>query len=307
MIPLIALLTFASTTLLALYVMRPRQDYVRQRLMEGAEANEIAQERGLEGGPIRRLILPSLVRLSALLANLLPQNFVHGIDHKLTVANRPMSLSGFLLVWAGSISFGLLLVGAVIRVNPEISFSRFVVIGFMVMSFAVMLPYGMLWRRARRRSRAIQRALPDAMDLLVTSVEAGLGIDAAFALVTERSSGPIAEAFNDYLRQVGLGRTRRDALEDVAYRSGAEDLIRLAATVAQAAEVGTTIGDVIRLQAKELRALRRTRAQEAAQRAPVLMVIPLVFCFLPAMFAVLVVPSLINLFDFLGGITDSGG
>jgi tight adherence protein C len=76
--------------------------------------------------------------------------------------------------------------------------------------------------------------------------------------------------------------------------------------VTQASEVGTTIGDVIRIHARELRALRRTRAQEAAQRAPVLMVIPLVFCFLPAMFAVLIVPSLINLFDFLGGITGDG-
>jgi tight adherence protein C len=290
-----------------MYLMRPKRDFVRQRLLEGAEPNEIVQERGLEGGPVRRLILPSLLRLSGLLANVLPQNLVRSIDHKLTVANRPISLPAFLLLWAASTGTGALIILLVIRSSSEISLMRLLVTSFLIMTLAVLLPYVMIWRRARQRSRAIQRSLPDAMDLLVTSIEAGLGIDAAFALVTERSRGPLAEVLSEYLRQVGLGRTRQEALEDIAYRSGADDLIRLAATVAQAAEVGTTIGDVIRIQARELRALRRTRAQEAAQRAPVLMVIPLVFCFLPSMFAVIIVPSLIKFLDYIGDISNNGG
>jgi tight adherence protein C len=140
----------------------------------------------------------------------------------------------------------------------------------------------------------------------VTSIEAGLGIDSAFALVSERANPAIAAPFNEYLRQVGLGRPRRDALEEVAARTGAEDFIQLAATVAQASEVGTSMGDVIRIQARELRALRKARAQEAAQKAPVWMVIPLVFCFLPAMFAVIVVPSILHLLNFVENLGGGG-
>jgi tight adherence protein C len=299
MIPLIALLTFSATTLVAFYVMRPKGDYVRQRLLEGATPNQIAQERVLQGGPIRRLVLPSALRFSALLSRVLPQNIIRGVDRMLVVAGHPMSLLAFLLLWFCSTALAALLVLAIIRVNPDIGATRFIVLGTLLMMLGVALPYGILRRRAKRRSRAIQRALPDALDLLVTSVEAGLGIDSAFALVSERASPAIAEPFNEYLRQVGLGRPRRDALEEVAQRTGAEDFIRLAGTVAQASEVGTSIGDVIRIQAKELRTLRKTRAQEAAQKAPVWMVIPLVFCFLPAMFAVIIVPSILHLLDFV--------
>lgn len=304
MIPLIAVLTFASTTLLALYALRPRGDYARQRILEGATPNEIAQERDLQGGPIRRLVLPGAMRFSSFLARLLPHNLVRGIDHLLMVAGQPMSLAGFLLLWFTVVAVAALVVAAIIRSNPDIALLRFIVIAVMIMSLAVLVPYGLLRRRARRRSQAIQRALPDALDLLVTSIEAGLGIDSAFALVSERADRAIAEPFNEYLRQVGLGRPRRDALEEVAKRTGAEDFIQLAATVAQATEVGTSMGDVIRVQARELRALRKMRAQERAQKAPVWMVIPLVFCFLPAMFAVIVVPSILHLLDFvenLGG------
>jgi tight adherence protein C len=300
MVPIIALLTFASTALLAMYVMRPKGDYVRQRLLEGATANQIVRGRTLEGGPIRRLVLPSVMRFSGLLARALPQNIVKGVERQLIMANQPMSLAAFLLLWFASACLGALLLFAIIRVNPEMGLSRLIVLGGMILGMAVLVPYGLLRRRARRRSRAIQKALPDSMDLLVTCIEAGLGIDSAFALVSERSTGPMAATFSEYLRQVGLGRPRRDALEDVAQRSGAEDLIRLATTVAQATEVGTSMGDVIRIQAAELRTLRRLRAQEAAQKAPVWMVIPLVFCFLPSMFAVIVVPSILHLLDFVG-------
>jgi tight adherence protein C len=299
MVILIALLTFASITLAVTYLARPRPDYVRQRLMHGATANEIARERVLRGGPIQRLVLPSVRRFSAFLASALPQNIVKNVEKQLIMANQPMTLGAFLFIWFTVVAIACLVVLAIIRTNPDIAVTRFAVLAGLIIGLAVLIPYALIRRRARSRARAIQRTLPDALDLLVTSVEAGLGVDAAFALVAERSSGPLAEVFNEYLRQVGLGRPRRDALENVAERSGAEDLIRLATTVSQATEVGTTMGDVLRIQAKELRTARRLRAQEAAQKAPVWMVIPLVFCFVPAMFAVIVIPSILNLLKFI--------
>jgi tight adherence protein C len=108
----------------------------------------------------------------------------------------------------------------------------------------------------------------------------------------------LADTVRLYLRQVGLGRSRRDALVYVADRTGVQDLIGLAASVAQGEELGTSIADVLRRQAEDLRVSRRQRAQAAAQRAPVLMTIPLVLCFMPAMAAVVVIPSILNLIDF---------
>jgi tight adherence protein C len=175
-------------------------------------------------------------------------------------------------------------------------------ISLAILPFAFLVPYLILRRRARRRQKSVARALPDALDLLVTSVEAGLGVDAAFAMVTERTSGPLSQTFALYLKEVGLGRPRRDALAHVAERTGVPDLIRIAASVAQAEEIGTTLGDVLRTQAEDLRLLRRQRAQEAAQRAPVLMTIPLALCFLPAMVAVVIVPSILNLMQFISDL-----
>src|SRR5439155_23900901 len=101
-------------------------------------------------------------------------------------------------------------------------------------ALATSVPYAMLRRRSNARRKAITRALPDALDLLVTGVEAGLGVDAAFVMVTEKTGGPLSETFASYLRQIGLGRSRRDAFIDIANRSGVTDLIRVAAAVAQA-------------------------------------------------------------------------
>ena len=128
-------------------------------------------------------------------------------------------------------------------------------------------------------------------------MEAGLGVDAAFAKVAEKTSGPLAETISLYLRQVGMGRPRRDALTYVAERTGARDLIRLAAAVTQAELVGASLGDALRMQAVDLRIARRQRAEQAARRAPVLMTLPLVACFVPAMGIVVVVPTLINLMN----------
>jgi tight adherence protein C len=168
------------------------------------------------------------------------------------------------------------------------------------------LPYAYLRNKMKRRQKLIVRALPDAMDLLVTSIEAGLGIDAAFALVAEKTSGPLSDTISTYLRAVGFGRSRREALQEVADSTGVAQLMGIAYAVNQSEQLGTTLGDVLRVQADDLRVARRQRAESAAQRAPVLMTIPLVACFLPAMGAVVLVPSILNLIRFVTGGGEGG-
>jgi tight adherence protein C len=219
----------------------------------------------------------------------------------LHMANDPWTLPGFLATWALVSLSGVVLFLWVVS-SRNLTPLQTITLAVAVIPFPVLLPYTVLRRRVKNRQTRIMRALPDALDLLVTSVEAGMGIDAAFAVVTERTTGPLADTFALYLRQVGLGRSRREALSHIAERTGVQDLVGLASAVVQGEELGTTMGDVLRRQAEDLRVLRAQRARERAQRAPVLMTIPLVIFFLPAMGLVVVVPTIINATDFISGI-----
>lgn len=300
MLLLIFLLLFASFSLGAWQLLRPSEDTVARRI--GVSTALTTRERRIEGGFTRRVLGPSIARAGSLLARLLPQNWVRQVDRMLVMANEPWSLGAFLTAWAFSGLMGVLILLYIISSGGGVSGTQLFTLTAMIIPLSLLLPYAVLRRRVKARHKAIIRALPNGLDLLVTCVEAGVGVDAAFAMVTEKSEGPLAETFALYLRQVGLGRPRREALSYVAERSGVPDLLSLAAAVAQAEELGTTLGDVLRVQAAELRMARRHRAETAAQRIPVLMTIPLATCFLPAMAAVVIVPSILNLVDFVGQI-----
>jgi len=296
---LIGLLSFCAVFIAVLGVMAPRRQLLRRRI--GIDHRPaVASERRLEGGFLRRNMGPFTKSAGRRLASFLPHNLIRTVERQLMMANEPWSLYGFLAVWA-LVAMGALLFTLYVGASSSMSATQVVSLGAFLVMLGVMLPYVMLRRRVRGRQKAITQGLPDALDLLVTCVEAGVGVDAAFVMVTEKTEGPIAETFSLYLRQVGLGRARREALMYVAERTGVHDLVVLAASVAQGEELGTTLSDVLRSQAEDLRVARRQRAEVAAQRAPVLMTIPLVLCFMPAMAAVVVVPSVLNLLNFLDG------
>jgi tight adherence protein C len=295
----IGLLTFVSVTLLAWELLRPKENPVLRRI--GVEAPpEPTRERQLKGSLLRRLVAPAAADLGRRLAGILPPGLVRRVDRVLTEANLDVPAGTFIGFWALSallgIAVGFYFSSARLPMPPGAK----VVVAVYAAGLFVFGPYILVRRRAARRKKQITRDLPFALDLLVTCVEAGVGVEAAFAVVTEKTSGPISETFAQYLKEVGLGRPRREALMDVARRTGVPDLIRFATSVEQAEEMGVSLGDVLRKQAEDMRVMRRLRAQEAANRAPFLITIPLVFCFLPAMAAVIVVPTLLNLLGFIG-------
>lgn len=297
MLYIIGILTFASVALGLWGLLRRPDETVARRV------RPVAAERGREPlpAPRRRPLSALLAGAGRRLAILLPQNLVHTVDEMLVKAGEPWPLPAFLGGWLLSIAVGALFWLYIIAA-ANVTAVQSVALGLAIMSLAVLIPYALLRNRVNNRQRTIVRALPDAMDLLVTCVEAGMAVDAAFGVVTEKTEGPLSETFAAYLRQVALGRPRREALLSVARRTGVDDLVDMATAIGQGEDLGTTIGDVLRLQAEDLRAIRRQRAQEAAQRAPVLMTIPLVLCFMPAMGAVVVIPSVMNLVRFVDRI-----
>lgn len=298
---LIGLLSFLAVALATYEVFRPRTNRAVLRA-SGQGVREVRAVDRTGGNMVRRVLAPFIARWGHRIASLLPQNVVRGVNRMLIMANEPWSLPGFLFAWVITLALGVGVFYYLVAVSPDITAVQVVVLALMTIPTAAIAPYALLRHKVKRRQNAILRALPDAMDLLVTSIEAGLGIDAAFALVVEKTSGAIAETLGMYLRAVGFGRSRRDALEDMAQRTGVPELIGIAHAVNQAEQLGSTLGDILRVQAEDLRVARRQRAEAAAQRAPVLMTIPLVTCFLPAIGAVVLVPSILNLIKFTAGI-----
>jgi tight adherence protein C len=298
MLFIIFVLVLSAVTLASWELLRPKVDLVGDRLGTTSRRVSTAPRESL----VRRVARGTGTRLGRTFGRLLPQNFVRGVDRMLVMANEPWPLVGFLGAWAASTFAGLLLVVYIAAVKEGITALQVGTLAVALLPAFALLPYMVLRRRVINRQRAVVRALPDALDLLVTCVEAGMGVDAAFATVVDKTAGPLAESLSQYLKQAALGLSRREALRRVSERTGVAEFIGLSAAVSQGEDLGTPVADVLRLQAEDLRLARRERAHAAAQRAPVLMTIPLVVCFMPAMAAVVIVPSILNLVRFTGTI-----
>ncbi len=162
---------------------------------------------------------------------------------------------------------------------------------------AMMTPDFVLKRLAVSRQQTIIAALPDNLDLLTVSVEAGLGFDQALLKMTEKTKGPLTDEFKRVLQEMRLGKTRRDALRDMSIRTGVEDLQTFIAAIIQADQLGVGIGKVLRIQSRQLRERRRLRAEEKAQKAPVKMLIPMVVFIFPCLFIILLGPGVLELID----------
>lgn len=162
---------------------------------------------------------------------------------------------------------------------------------------AFVAPLAVLSGRVDRRQRAINAALPDFLDMLMVSVEAGLGFDAAVARIVRGTSGPLADEFGRTLRELAGGISRKDAFRHLSDRCGVASLDTFLLAMLQADVFGVSVGNVLRVQASELRTRRRQEAEAAAQRAPALMTFPLVACILPATLIVLITPAVLSIVD----------
>jgi tight adherence protein C len=155
-------------------------------------------------------------------------------------------------------------------------------------------PFMMLRRKAKSRQLAIWKSLPNAIDLMTTCVEAGLSLDFALQRVADRYRGPLSDEIQRTLREVAMGKPRRDALTEMAERVDLPDLMTFINSIVQAETLGTSVGQVLRVQATQMRMRRRQRAEQVARQAPVKMVFPLVFFLIPSLFIVTIGPVVLN-------------
>jgi tight adherence protein C len=163
------------------------------------------------------------------------------------------------------------------------------------------LPELMLHSRGQARQKLIQQELPDTLDQVRMSVEAGLGFEAALARVAGTGSGPLSEELNRTLRETRLGVSRAEALQNLAERTAVDDLDSFVFAVVQSAAYGLPIGQVLRVQSDELRGKRRDRAEERALKIPILLIFPMAFCIFPVLMIVLMAPAGLKIARELGG------
>ena len=165
-----------------------------------------------------------------------------------------------------------------------------------------MTPDSVLSRAVEKRQGAIRKALPDTMDLLTISVEAGLGFDAAMSQVVHNVPGPLSEELARMLQEVQLGVSRSDAFRHLGQRSNIDEMSAFVLAMIQADIFGVSISKVLRAQAKELRTKRRQNAERIAMQIPVKILFPMIFCVMPALFVVVVGPGAIRIFQNFFGV-----
>lgn len=249
-----------------------------------------------------RVVTPALARLTQLGRRLAPSDQAGRLRHKLEVAGNPplwdvdrviaFKMLGLIVGVFAGVALPLLF-----RAGP-LSVVGFVVVFGLAGYFA---PNLALYQAGYNRTEQMRRELPDALDLLTISVEAGLAFDAALSQVARNTTGPLAEEFFRVLQEMQIGLGRADAMRALGDRTTLPELRGFITAMIQADAFGIPIAQVLRVQSKEMRVKRSQRAEELAQKVPVKILFPLIFCILPALFVVILGPAAITIFNSFSG------
>jgi tight adherence protein C len=242
-----------------------------------------------------RFVRPGLTRLAGVLSRSTPGKARMDLARRLELAGRPANLTpedfGAVRIVAAVVTAALgLLLGLLLATPVAIVIA--IAVGAILGYY---LPVIWLKQMVDGRRAEIQKSLPDAMDLLVIAVDAGLGFDSALTRVTEKYKNALSAEFAKMLREVSLGRPRLEAMDEMGRSTGVEDLHNFIQAVIQSEQFGTGIAKILRLQADEMRRKRRQRAQEKAAQATLKMLLPMVGCIFPTLWIVLLGPAILIL------------
>jgi tight adherence protein C len=245
-----------------------------------------------------RVITPAVHRLAALTLRLNPRASMEALSARLLAAglSSRITTTQFLALKAG-LGLGCFFVMAVLGIatSPIAGILFAPVAGI----FGFLFPDTFLTLRVRSRREAIRSQLPDALDLLAVSVEAGLGLDGALAKLTEHMDGALVEEFALTLGEIRIGESRQDALKKLTERVAIPEVAAFVRSVIQADQLGISLGRILRVQAADSRLRRQAAAEEKAMKAPIKMLFPTVLFIFPAMFLVILGPAFLNLSHYL--------
>ncbi len=314
LIPVLLLLMVGmSLALIVVGVRMPAKEVsIEERLAAFAERPIPLEQLELQRPFSERVLRPFLVGWARRLARFTPKQNAERLRIALLEAGSPsgigvvefMGLRAVMLVLLGGAALFLtIFTGSILRpINLQVIKVPGILLfpGPMAM-LGYTIPGIWLNQRIRKRQKEILRALPDAIDLLTISVEAGLGFDPALARVAEKWDNELCREFRHLLQDMRIGKQRRDALREVAIRCGVDDLRVFISSIVQADQLGVSITQVLRVQSQQMRMRRRQRAEELAQKAPIKMLFPMVFLIFPAMYVIILGPAIPTVYSSFAG------
>jgi len=271
----------------------------------GGTADSVANLRDeqLKTSALTRLIFPFTGKVVSSITRHTPLDLYRRVNRLIELAGNPPALTAERIV-AFKIVFGIVGVVVGILVAPLLPFTGLVfsVIPAVLLALAgYTFPSAGLAARASKRQKEIRKALPDTMDLLTISVEAGLGFDAALAQVVKNVPGPLSQEVARMLQEMQIGVTRAEALRHLNDRTDVPELDGFVLSMIQADKYGVGVAKVLRAQSTELRQKRRQRAEEVAQKVPLKLLFPMIFLVLPALFIVILGPGAIQVYETFFG------
>jgi len=273
-----------------------RIDPLEERLAEYASRGETASLEEIElSQPItERIIFPAARKFGEFASRFTPQNALQDTARKLELAGNPRGLDPTIFLAArffaaGGIFIFLVFIFAIGSVDWSAGRKILITVGFSLFGF--FLPNLLLQSRIDRRQKEIRKAMPDALDLLTICVEAGLGFDGAMSRVNQKWDNELSLAFGRVLREIQLGKLRREALRDMADRIGIPEMTSFVAAIIQSEQLGVSMAKVLRIQSDQMRIKRRQRAEEEAHKAPIKMLFPMVLLIFPALLVILLGPA----------------
>jgi len=309
---IIFLVAIGAVILIIIGMRTPQnQDPLQDRLADFVSRGETAslEEIELSQPFVERVIYPMARRLGEFALRITPQNAIQNVAKKLDMAGNPGRIDPTLFFAFRFLGIPLgLVVLALGKLLPNSIFAtKGLLIAIPASILGFYLPDLLLKAKIDRRQDEIRKAMPDALDLLTICVEAGLGFEAAMAKVYEKWDNELARAFGRVIREIQLGKMRKEAMRDMADRLGINEMTSFVAAVIQSEELGVSMAQVLRIQADQMRIRRRQIAEEKAHAAPIKMLLPMGIFIFPSICIVLMTPAVLILIKSSAGAVFSGG
>jgi tight adherence protein C len=295
----ISVMVFMALMLIIVGIAAPRPaDEVEARLIEYGGRPMTLEEIELSAPFSQRVLVPLLRASSRFVSRFTPERTREETQRKLDLAGNPnnwsatefLGIRGLAALLLAALTFFLTMLMDIPPTQRLLFVAVMAFLGFF-------LPIIWLGSRISRRQDEVVKTLPDALDLLTISVEAGLPFDGAMQKVAEKWDNEISKAFARMLNEMRVGKSRRDALRDMSDRLDVPDVTSFVAALVQADQLGISIAKVLRIQSEQMRIKRRQRAEEKAQQAPIKMLIPMTFLIFPTILVVILGPAVLVLKD----------
>jgi tight adherence protein C len=307
----VAVVLVGAVALIAAGVRASREqqdDPLMDRLADAAQRGE--EITSLEDLEMRqsfttRVLVPVLQRIGDLSTRFTPQKVLENTSRKLEIAGNPGRIEAATFLASRFIVaalFGGLMLAIGLFAPNRWSLGTVVLVVLIFTALGFFFPQLWLQSRINARQLDVRRALPDALDLLTVCVEAGLGLEAAMAKVSDKWQSQLSLAFLRTIREIQLGKARRDAMRDMADRIGLPEMTSFVAAIIQSEILGVSLAKVLRIQSDQMRVRRRQIAEERARQAPVKMILPLALLIFPSILIILLTPAAIQLSRAFAGI-----